>query len=330
MATPGKRRTTDRVDAAGTTHRRWPATVGALLMLAGAAIALWPVLRPPDGTLRATFLDVGQGDAIVIELPDGRTLLVDTGPGGAGRIDAGARIVAPFLWNRGIRRIAAMIPTHDDADHAGGAPSIMKLFPVDEVWQGEARPKASRPEESETARTRGSVARTEDAGFVRRWFGDVAVTALSPPAEGLPPSRRGAAIDRNNGSVVVRIDFGLASLLLTGDIEAEAEDYLRGSRAPIRALVLKVAHHGGARSTGHAFLDAVRPGFAVISAGAGNRFGHPAPETLERLRRSGARIYRTDEHGAVELETDGATLTITTWADRRRERFGLSPPSESP
>jgi competence protein ComEC len=302
----------ERSGAGQVRRRRWPAAVAAFLMLAGVGIGLWPVLRPADGMLRATFLDVGQGDAIVIELPDGRTLLVDAGPGGAGRIDAGARVVAPFLWNRGVRRIAAMVPTHDDADHAGGAPSIMKLFSVEQIWSA------------------GSVVTPEGAGLVRRWFGDVAVTVLSPPAEGLPLPGRGAAADRNNGSIVLRVDFGLASLLLTGDIETEAEDYLRGSQAPIRALVLKLAHHGAARSTGHGFLDAVRPEFAVISAGAGNRFGHPAPETLERLRRSGARIYRTDEQGAVEIETDGATLTITTWADRRREQFDLSPPLANP
>jgi competence protein ComEC len=297
------------VSAAGTAswHRRALATLAAAGVLGGTLIELWPVVRPADGKLRATFLDVGQGDAIAIELPDGRTVLVDAGPGGPGRLDAGARVVAPFLWNRGVQRLALVVPTHEDADHAGGVPSILERFHVKEVW---STPGATGPDGS---------------GYRRRWFGDVAVGVLHPPEAGLPASRRGLAADRNNGSLVLRVDFGLVSLLLTGDIEHEAEEHVLASGAPLRSLVLKVGHHGGARSTTDAFLDAVSPSFAVVSAGAGNRFGHPAPSTLERLRRAGARIYRTDEQGAIELETDGATLTITTWATGQRERFELYP-----
>jgi competence protein ComEC len=332
--------------------------VGALaiaLFTTAAAIVLWPLLRPADGRLRLSVLDVGQGDAIVIELPDGRVVLVDTGPGGARRLDTGERIVAPFLWNRGVRRLAAVIVTHDDADHAGGLPSILRLFRVDELWtSAEVLPG-------------------------RRWFGNVPVTVLAPvrpvagpggsqPAaraalpgqskasqppgqarpdphraqnsertrsasgRGLTPEKartdRTRAADRNNRSIVIRIDHGLLSFLLAADIETEAESFLRAAQAPLRTTVLKVAHHGGRRSTGAAFLAESRPTFAVISVGSRNRFGHPAPETLARLREVGARIYRTDEHGAVMLESDGQDLVVSTGADGRRQRFSLYPSNE--
>ena len=278
----------------------WTRTAAALLISGAAMAEMWPVVRPADGRLRVAFLDVGQGDAIVIELPDGRAALVDAGSGGPMRFDIGARVIAPYLWNRGVRRLAVVVVTHDDLDHAGGIPSILRLFSTDEVW-------------------------TDDrvGAGVTRLLGGVGVSALNPPAPRLAGSRRGAAADRNNNSIVLRLDYGLASVLLTADIEDEAERHLVAAHAPLRARVLKVAHHGGRSSTGNAFLGSVRPAFAVISVGARNPFGHPAFETLERLRNAGARIYRTDEHGAVILETDGRHLAVTTWADRKTERYRL-------
>ena len=111
---------------------------GALtLMLAAIALAAWPLLRPPEGRLRLTVLDVGQGDAIVVEAPDGRALLIDAGPGGPMRLDTGERVVAPYLWNRGHLRLAKTIVTDPDADHAGGMGAIRRLFGVAEPWDVE-------------------------------------------------------------------------------------------------------------------------------------------------------------------------------------------------
>ncbi len=278
--------------------------VGAALLLGVAAlIEVWPIVRPTDGRLRVTFLDVGQGDAIVLELPDGRTALVDAGTGGPGRLDVGERVIAPYLWNRGVQRLAIVVATHDDADHAGGIPSILRLFAVDEVWR-------------EDRVTAGSM----------RFVGGVGLTVLNPGDPPLAGSRRGPAADRNNGSIVLRLDYALASLLLTADIEDEAERHLMATRAPLSARVLKVAHHGGRSSTGEAFLGSVGPAVAVISVGRGNPFGHPAPQTLARLGHTGAKVYRTDVDGAVILETTGRDLRITTWADRRTERVALAGP----
>jgi competence protein ComEC len=282
---------------------RRPARMAVVILVGtAAAIEAWPLRRPPDGRLRVTFLDVGQGDAIVVALPDGRAVLVDTGTGGPARFDIGERVIAPYLWNRGVRRLAILVTTHEDIDHAGGAASVRRLFPVGEEW-------------TSAGITAGSP----------RFLGGVGLTVLNPRTPRMTDSRRGVAANRNNNGVVLRLDYGLASLLLAADIEAEAEARLLATHAPLRARVLKVAHHGARHSTGEAFLRATRPDVAVISVGARNPFGHPAPATLARLARIGARIYRTDEDGAVILETDGRELVITAWADRRTDRLPLRP-----
>jgi competence protein ComEC len=237
-----------------------------------------------------TVLDVGQGDAIVVEAPGGQTLLVDTGPGGGRRLDAGERVVAPFLWNRGVLALSAVVVTHADQDHAGGLAAISRDF---------------------------SIARTLEAQS-RSWVGGLAVTVLAPPPS-VSPHRR------NDEALVVRLDWGLASFLLASDATAAAERALLDTRVPLDARVLKVAHHGAAGSSTTAFLERVRPSLAVISVGARNPYGHPAPETLARLQSVGARIARTDRDGAVIVETDGRALAITRWATGTVERYCLDP-----
>jgi competence protein ComEC len=269
------------------------AAVGAGVMLAIALIvSLWPVIRPADGRLRVTVLDVGQGEAIVVEAPDGRTLLIDAGPGGSLRLDTGERVVAPFLWNRGILNLAAAITTHADQDHAGGMPAVRRRLPIAEEWAAGA--------------------------WDRRWIGGVLVRRLAPAA-GM------AALSRNDQALVLRIDHGLVSFLLTADLTAAGEGALLATGLPVQATVLKVAHHGSRHASTAEFLARVRPAFAVISVGARNSYGHPAPETLARLEATGARIYRTDRDGGVVFETDGRSLAVTRWAAAATERYCLDP-----
>jgi competence protein ComEC len=262
------------------------AALGALA--AALAVATWPLLRPPDGRLRVIVLDVGQGDAIALETPDGRAYLIDAGPGGGHRLDAGERVVAPYFWNRGIRRLAGVFTTHDDLDHAGGLASVLRYFPV--------------------GRTTPPVA--------REWIGGASLLPLTEPE----PGRRG-----NAGALALRLDYGAASFLLASDLDAAAEARLVAAGAPLTATVLKVAHHGSRHSSTAPFLARVRPALAVISVGARNTYGHPGPETLRRLEGVGARVYRTDRDGAVLFETDGAVLTVIRWASGAVERFCLSP-----
>src|SRR5438093_2036867 len=266
---------------------------GVVLLAIAVGWAAWPLVRPADGRLRLTILDVGQGDAIVVEIPDGRALLVDCGSGGPMRLDAGERVVAPFLWNRGVLRLAAMAVTHDDSDHAGGAASVRRLFAIDEEWTAASLP------------------------LVPRRFGRVEITPLPPTAA--------TGGRRNESALVLRIEMGLASFLLASDIGAFRERELVAAGTRLDSTVLKVAHHGSRSSTGAAFLRAVGPRFAAISVGARNPYGHPDAGVVARLAEVGAETYRTDRDGALIFETDGETLTVTRWATRRVDRFCLDP-----
>jgi competence protein ComEC len=272
--------------------RRFFLVVGIALAMLAVGCAAWPLVRPADGLLRLTVLDVGQGDAIVVEMPDGRAIVVDTGSGGPMRLDAGERVVAPFLWNRGVLRLAAIAVTHDDSDHAGGAAAIRRLFAIDEEWA------AATP-------------------VVPHRFGRAVITPLPPTAA--------LGGQRNDGALVLRIDMGLASFLLASDIGAPRERELVAAGAPLASTVLKVAHHGSRSSTGPEFLRAVGPRLAAISVGARNPYGHPDAGVLERLAAGGARVYRTDRDGALIFETDGGELRVTRWAAGRVERFCLDP-----
>jgi competence protein ComEC len=262
---------------------------GALVV--AVALALWPLVRPADGRLRVAVLDVGQGDALVIEGPDGRAVVIDAGPGGAGRLDTGERVVAPYLWWRGLLRVAATVVTHEHTDHAGGMAAVRARFPGAEVW---------------TAADLASLPRT---------LGGAVITAL-PAIAGARP---------NDRALVLRVDYGAASFLLASDIPGAVERALVARQAPLDATVLKVAHHGARDSSTASFLAAVRPAVAAVSVGARNPYRHPDPAALARLDAVGARVLRTDRDGALLFETDGRTLSVTTWARGARERWCVDP-----
>ena len=261
------------------------------------------------------FLDVGQGDATLIELPDGRRLLVDGGPGGARRFDVGERVLAPFLWNRPVRRLDVVALSHSDADHAGGLAAILRHFTVGEFWENGSWGPAA--EETLQALERSRAPRRVLHAGSRLWMGEALVTVLNPDG--------GERTDANDESLVLRLDWRGVSLLLTGDLGWEGEERIRRQAAPLRVTMLKVGHHGSRFSSSAPFLDAARPALAIVSAGARNPFRHPAPEALARLEAAGARVYRTDRDGAVIVETDGARLWVTRWASGIREVFDLDP-----
>ncbi|MBI2553152.1 MAG: DNA internalization-related competence protein ComEC/Rec2, partial [Candidatus Rokubacteria bacterium] len=172
------------------------------------AATLWPWVKPADGRLRVTFLDVGQGDAAFVEFPDGRRALVDGGPGGERRFDVGERVVAPFLWNHAVATLDAVVMTHADPDHAGGLAAILRQFRVRELW-GNGILDASAAEILRLAERQGTVRRTLAAGD-RIWLGAVPLTVLNPPPTPLAGSPRGPASDENNNSLALRLDWGLA------------------------------------------------------------------------------------------------------------------------
>ena len=278
---------------------RWGIGLGAILV---AALALGPWLIPADGRLRLTMLDVGQGEALLLELPGGERVLVDAGRGGDGGFDVGERVIAPFLWQRGITRLDAAVMTHGDPDHAGGLGAIFRRFHVGELWRtpfaegGPSLPAGAR----QRSLSRGDQVR----------LGPILLTVLHPPAAPLAGSPRGPASDENNNSLVLRITWGRLAILLTADLEMEAEAELLRAGLPLGAAILKVGHHGSQFSSTPEFLAAVRPRVALVSVGRGNPHRHPAPAVVAALEAGRTTVYRTDQDGAVEIGSDGETVWV--------------------
>jgi competence protein ComEC len=297
-----------------------PLRVAATVLLATAlGLGLWPWVRPDDGRLRIIFFDVGQGDATLVELPDGRRLLLDGGAAGERRLDMGERVVAPFLWDAAVTRLDVVAMSHSDPDHSGGLATVIRNFRVDEFWDNGRWGPGS--EDTLRALCRAGVRRRALSAGSRIWLGEALVTVLAPGAE---PAAASARSD-NELSLVLRLDWRGLSLLLPGDLGARGEERLLAGQAPLAATLLKVGHHGSRFGTTDRFLEATRPSLAVISAGPRNPFGHPAAETLARLAAARARVYRTDRDGAIVMESDGVKLWITRWGTRTTEVFDLDP-----
>lgn len=292
----------------------WQRGAAAAAAVALAVIVTAPgvwLARPPRGWLRLTVIDVGQGDALLVQFPSGRSLLVDAGPASEA-FDAGERVVTPTLWAMGVRRLDWLVFTHADLDHIGGAMAAADTFEPREVWEGVPVPRSEpRARLRAAALGRGQVWRQLRSGDVFD-VGEVSVEVLSPPEPDWERQRV-----RNDDSVVLRIRDQDVELLLTGDIGEAAEAALPLSIGPPAALrILKVAHHGSRSSSSPSFVERYRPDIAVISVGRHNTFGHPSPEVLERLRGVGAVIERTDEDGALTLETNGREIRLRTWSGR--------------
>jgi len=273
----------------------------ARLLLALAAVAAWlawapAVLQGSDDSLRATFLDVGQGDSCVLELPGGAVILID---GGDDLVHAGERIVVPFLEANGIEYLDAVIATHPDSDHIGGLPAVFRALAVGRLFEGPTPSRSVANERLlEVAGSRGVRQETVYAGD---WIEASQGTHLSF----LHPSRGVVFSQANDQSLVIRLEWGTCEILIAGDIQTAGERELVASGADLTCDVLKVAHHGSASATSAEFLGRARPALAVISCGRDNRFGHPAPGVVARLTAAGVAVARTDRDGAVTVQSDG-------------------------
>lgn len=277
--------------ALGTMRRRL-----AILGPAAAAAVVWvAVLRP--GVLEVVFLSVGQGDSAFIRSPSGRTILVDGGGTAGPGPDPGAEVVVPYLLRRGVNRLDVVVVTHPHQDHVGGLLEVIQRLRVEVVLKPPV-PEEIRPDLDRrlvaVARERG-VPVVEVVGGGQVSMGDgVTISVLHPPPPGAGPREH----DLNDLSIVMMVTFQGLEVLFTGDAGPEVLEALTKRGISLDADVLKVPHHGARGACPPGVLEAISPDWAVIPVGP-NTFGHPAGDTIESLARSGARVFRTDTHGAV-------------------------------
>lgn len=257
----------------------------------------------PSGRLTVSFIDVGQGDAALLQLPNGQVMLIDAGTNQSGGV------VVSYLEQQGIRRIDYLVATHPHEDHIGGMDQVINAFGIGSVFM----PKVTTNTESfeavlQALKERGKKITVAKAGVRVISQPGFQVSFLAPCGSGYE--------ELNDWSVVTRVQFGQTAFLLTGDAQTESEQEMLSSGANLQADVLKVGHHGSHNSSSWAFLKAVSPRYAVISVGAGNDYGHPHQITLSRLSSIGARVYRTDLNGTVVITSDGRTLTVKTFRNQ--------------
>ena len=280
---------------------------GALALgLALLSALVWTgAARQPSQNLRVTFLDVGHGDAILIQTPSRHTILVDGGPD-PGRLARGLGGELSF-WER---RIDLVVATHAHADHVGGLPEALARYDVRRALEPGLDVESAAYEAWRSAVGREAVPVTTAEAGQSIVLGRVIIDVLHPPARPLldTPS------DPDNNAIVLRVAFGDVSFLLTSDIHVLAEDFLLDQGLDLRSTVLKAGHHGSRTSTSERFLEAVRPAVVVITSDAGRRFGHPHAETLATLARHVAprALFDTGRDGTVSFETDGERLWVET------------------
>jgi len=275
--------------------------------------------RYHNGDLCVTFLSVGEGDAAVVRFPGSRVMVIDGGSAWRD-FDLGARVVARYLWANKITHVDWLALSHPDQDHYGGLDFIARNFSPNEFWN-----VAAENHDEAYAHLLEAIyelkvpIRQIDATMPASDIDGVRLTALNPRA--MPST------SRNNASMVLRLEYRGASFLFTGDLEAGGEAAILGSSPILQATILKVPHHGSHTSSSLGFVEATAPKLAVMSLGYRNRFHFPAPEVVERYRAQGARIMRTDDDGAIEVDVgptgtsvrgyrSGAAAEITTEAQR--------------
>ncbi len=263
--------------------------------------------QPQPGTgeadsLEVHFIDVGQGESILVKTPGGKVMLVDAGDAEAGEV------VARYLKNQGVKKIDVFVASHADTDHLGGVGAIFKDFSVNVCYDtGFPHPSTVYEKFLDLIEDEGTQYRFAHAGN-RIDLDPRLEVAIMHPTELLS--------DAHNNSIVLKISYGDVDILLTGDLEEEGERLLldRGTEA-LAAEVLKVAHHGSTGSTSPELLDAVAPEVAVISVGAGNGYGYPAMDVMKRLLHRDILVYRTDRDGTVIIRSDGRGYTVETGQD---------------
>jgi len=248
-----------------------------------------------SGQLKVHIIDVGQGDAILVQFHS-QNMLVDAGPDDS---------VVSYLNQQGIKKIDYLIATHPHADHIGGMAAVIRSFDIGKIYM----PKVSHTTKTfentlQAVKSKGLKVSTAKSGVTILNQNGTKANFIAPCSSSYD--------NLNNYSAVIKIQHGNTSFLLAGDAEAESEQEMLASGTNLKADVLKVGHHGSNSSTTPSFLKAISPKYAVISCGTGNQYGHPHKELLNKLSSAGIQTYRTDVNGTVIFTSDGKTLTVKT------------------
>jgi competence protein ComEC len=298
---------------------------GFALVVTGIVLAGWYVARLETRALRVTFLPVGQGDGVVVEFPDGPVMVIDAGGrvpldptmSEAGRaevlMEPGRRVVVPFLQRRGIERVDVMVVSHPHPDHAGGLAAVATAMPVGSLWLAadvEHPGRLLQPLIDTIGRDR-VVSTPELLG--RHEMGGAVVEVLGPaPSERTPTYPE---LHANDNSVVLRICFEGACVLLPGDLEALGEELLLESvpRDALHATVVKAGHHGSRTSSSPAFVAATGARHVVLCTGRHNTFGFPHPDVVSRWQASGAAVWDTAVHGELRFEVRDGDVVVSTY-----------------
>lgn len=282
--------------------RRYGLSLLLVVFVTVSVVTYWP---SPYYTV--TYLDVGQGDATLIQTPSGKAYLIDAGNRvvdfRTGQVlwDMGQQVILPALRHYGVRRLDGFLVTHFDMDHIGGARRVAEGIPITTLLTHYAPDlaKAGLPDDMRLLRIAQPVKLALDKGAYLLFFS-------------FEFQKRTA--DENERSVVCQLVIGDYRFLFTGDLESEGESYLAATYGPaLRSEIFKAGHHGSKTSSTPALLRYVQPAVTVISVGEKNRYGHPSGEVVERFREAGVRIYRTDQDGAVEVKTNGENLWVKTY-----------------
>lgn len=280
----------------------------AIFILLLSNIRIWTkVIKQPD--MKILFFDVGQGDAAYVELPDGSNLLIDCGVRGFHRNYA-RDVISPYLKKQGVDKINILIISHPHNDHIGGAPYILRNFNVGQIWETDIVSKS---------KVFGEVHHlldSLDTKIKKNLAGNVINLGNNSYIEILHPSRKfieAGEPNFNNASLCFKLNYDRIDILFTGDIEKKGQNYLCLYEDYLDSEIIKVPHHGSATSSGRTFISKVSPDYALISVGQRNKFGHPDVRIINRYKKMGSDVHRTDYEGALLLKINGKKIQEIDW-----------------